>query len=126
MVQWGFRISHTLKLKVEHLRNLLKHRCFFDATTIFFLEDMSSLFLCSIFIVTITFTLAAQNFVEVSDCPKTADEWGMRSKKKNCLVDSHVYLCAAIQNKLGRYGEICTYQRWIPESKYTCTKVVFN
>lgn len=89
----------------------------------FFLENMSSLFLCSVFIVTITFTLAAQNFVEVADCPKTADEWDMRSKKKNCLVDSLVYLCAAIENKLGRYGEICTYQRWIPESKYTCTRV---
>ncbi|XP_052713968.1 uncharacterized protein LOC128187593 [Crassostrea angulata] len=78
---------------------------------------MSSLFLCSVFIVTITFTLAAQNFVEVSDCPKTAVEWDMRSKEKNCLVDSLVYLCSAIENKLGRYGEICTYQRWIPENE---------
>lgn len=87
---------------------------------------MSSLFLCSIFIVTNTFNLAAQNFVEVSDCPKTAHEWDMRSKKKNCLVDSPrpVYLCAAIENKLGRYGEICTYKGWITESKYTCSRVV--
>nr|XP_034339439.1 uncharacterized protein LOC117693161 [Crassostrea gigas] len=78
---------------------------------------MLSLFLCSVFIVTITLTLAAQNFVKVSDCPKTAYEWDMRSKKKNCLGDSIVYLCAAIENKLGLYGEICTHQRWIPENE---------
>lgn len=81
---------------------------------------MLSSFLCSVFIfkLTITFTWAAQNFVVVSDCPKNANEWDIRSKKKNCLNDGLDYLCAAIENKLGRYGEICTIKRWIPESKY--------
>lgn len=81
---------------------------------------MSSLLLCSVFILMLTcnFTSAAQNFVSVTDCPKDANEWNRRSNKKNCQGDTSEYLCAAIENKLGQYGEICTIQRWIPESKY--------
>lgn len=64
-------------------------------------------------------TWAAQNFVNVTDCPKDANRWGLRSKMKNCYGDTPDYLCAAIENMLGQYGEICTIGRWIPESKYT-------
>lgn len=67
---------------------------------------------------TCIFTSAAQIFVNVTNCPKDANEWELRSKMKNCYGDTPDYLCAAIENKLGRYGEICTIQRWIPESKY--------
>uniref|UniRef100_K1QW55 Uncharacterized protein n=1 Tax=Magallana gigas TaxID=29159 RepID=K1QW55_MAGGI len=34
---------------------------------------------------------------------------------KNCYGDTPDYLCAPIENMLGRYGEICTIGRWIPE-----------
>lgn len=83
--------------------------------------NMSSLFLCSVSIMMLicTLTLAAQNFVNVTDCPKDANEWEIRSKIKNCYGDTPDYLCAPIENMLGRYGEICTIGRWIPESKYT-------
>uniref|UniRef100_A0A8W8JTI8 Uncharacterized protein n=1 Tax=Magallana gigas TaxID=29159 RepID=A0A8W8JTI8_MAGGI len=36
---------------------------------------------------------------------------------KNCYGDTPDYLCAAIENMLGQYGEICTKKRWIPENK---------
>lgn len=67
---------------------------------------------------TCTFTWGAQNFVNVTDCPKDAKEWELRSKMKNCYGDAQNYLCAAIKNMLGQYGEICTNRRMIPESKY--------
>ncbi|XP_065934550.1 uncharacterized protein [Magallana gigas] len=78
---------------------------------------MSSLFLCSVSILMLicTLTLAAQNFVNVTDCPKDTNEWEIRSKMKNCYGDTPDYLCAPIENMLGRYGEICTIGRWIPE-----------
>lgn len=67
---------------------------------------------------TCTFTLGAQNFVSVTNCPKDSNEWESRSNMKNCDGDTPNYLCAAIENKLGRYGEICTAGGWIPVSKY--------
>nr|XP_034339452.1 uncharacterized protein LOC105341280 isoform X9 [Crassostrea gigas] len=78
---------------------------------------MSSLFLCSVSILMLicTLTLAAQNFVNVTDCPKDTNEWEIRSKMKNCYGDTPDYLCAPIENMLGQYGEICTIGSWIPE-----------
>lgn len=66
-----------------------------------------------------TFSWAAQNFVNVNDCPKDANGWELRSNLKKSYDDTPNYLCAAIENILGRYGEIWTIGRWIQESKYT-------
>ncbi|XP_062581664.1 uncharacterized protein LOC134243425 isoform X2 [Saccostrea cucullata] len=51
---------------------------------------------------------AAQNFQEVSDCPRNADTWKIESDKKNCQEYTPDYLCAAIENNVGKFGEICT------------------
>lgn len=67
---------------------------------------------------TCTFTWAGQNFVSVTNCPKDANGWELRSNLKKCYGDTPNYLCAAIENMLGQYGEICTKKMWIPESKY--------
>lgn len=55
--------------------------------------NMSSLLLCSMYIsmLTCTFTLAAQNFVNDTDCPKDANEKELRSKM-NCYGDTPDYL----------------------------------
>lgn len=69
---------------------------------------------------TCTFTWAGQNFVSVTDCPQDANGWELRSKKKNCYGDTPDYLCAAIENKEGEFGEICTKYGLTPSSKYQC------
>lgn len=69
---------------------------------------------------TFTFTWAAQNFVSVMGCPKDANEWDMRSRRKNCYGDTPDYLCAAIEKKVDEFGEICTKYGLTPKSKYRC------
>uniref|UniRef100_K1PVP5 Uncharacterized protein n=1 Tax=Magallana gigas TaxID=29159 RepID=K1PVP5_MAGGI len=66
---------------------------------------------------TCTFTWAGQNFVSVTDCPQDANGWELRSKKKNCYGDTPDYLCAAIENKEGEFGEICTKYGLTPSNK---------
>nr|XP_034339424.1 uncharacterized protein LOC105339430 isoform X4 [Crassostrea gigas] len=80
---------------------------------------MSPLLLCSVFILmlTYTFTWAGQNFVSVTNCPKDANGWELSSKKKNCYGDTPDYLCAAIENKAGEFGEICTKYGLTPSNK---------
>uniref|UniRef100_A0A8W8JTH5 DZIP3-like HEPN domain-containing protein n=1 Tax=Magallana gigas TaxID=29159 RepID=A0A8W8JTH5_MAGGI len=66
---------------------------------------------------TCTFTWAGQNFVSVADCPKDANGWELRSKEKSCYGDTPDYLCAAIENKEGEFGEICTKYGLTPSNK---------
>lgn len=49
-------------------------------------SNMAPLLLWSVYILMLicTFTWAAQNFVNVTDCPKDANEWELRSKMKKC------------------------------------------
>ncbi|XP_062594142.1 uncharacterized protein LOC134255637 isoform X2 [Saccostrea cucullata] len=63
------------------------------------------------------FADAAQNFQEVSVCPRNADTWKIESDKKNCQGDTPDYLCAAIENNVGKFGEICTKYGLSPEKK---------
>lgn len=61
---------------------------------------------------------AAQNCVQVSECPKDGFAWKIESDKKNCQGYKSDYLCAAIENKVGTFGEICTKFLINPASKY--------
>lgn len=70
--------------------------------------------------ITCSFTWAGQNFVSVTNCPKDANAWELRSNLKNCYGDTPDYLCAAIENKAGEFGEICTKYGLTPSSKYQC------
>lgn len=63
-------------------------------------------------------TKAPQNFETVSDCPRNASSWKIKSDKKDCKGDTPNYLCAAIENHVGKYGEICTQYRLTPVSKF--------
>lgn len=47
-------------------------------------------------------------FEEVQSCPVNAEEWENRGQKKNCQEPIPNYICAAIENRPGRFGEICT------------------
>lgn len=47
-------------------------------------------------------------FIEVSSCPSSSDEWIHRSEKKQCKEPIPDFMCAAIENQPGRFGEICT------------------
>lgn len=47
-------------------------------------------------------------FEEVQSCPVNAEEWENRGQKKNCQEPIPYYICAAIENRPGRFGEICT------------------
>ncbi|XP_062594145.1 uncharacterized protein LOC134255638 [Saccostrea cucullata] len=79
---------------------------------------VSLLFHFATLFVLLCFLEAAQDFQEVSDCPKNADAWRIASDKKNCQGDTTDYLCAAIENSVGRFGEICT--RYGLQSANTC------
>lgn len=47
-------------------------------------------------------------FKEVSICPSSEEEWRHRSEKKQCKEPIPDFMCAAIENEPGRFGEICT------------------
>lgn len=47
-------------------------------------------------------------FKEVSSCPSSEEEWRHRSEKKQCKEPIPDFMCAAIENQQGRFGEICT------------------
>lgn len=47
-------------------------------------------------------------FKEVSSCPLSEEEWKHRSEKKQCKEPIPDFMCAAIENQRGRFGEICT------------------
>lgn len=47
-------------------------------------------------------------FEEVSSCPSNEEEWMDRAQKKRCQEPIPDYMCAAIENQPGRFGEICT------------------
>lgn len=78
---------------------------------------MASIFYL-IFIMMLSYALAAQNFVPVSVCPRDKYTWDLESVKKKCQGDTPNYLCAAIENQVGKYGEICTKFGLSPASKY--------
>lgn len=56
----------------------------------------------------LNFSKALQNFEAVSECPSNANSWKIKSDKKDCKGSTPDYLCAAIENHVGKYGEICT------------------
>eukprot|EP00105_Crassostrea_gigas_P011173 XP_011426729.1 PREDICTED: uncharacterized protein LOC105327802 isoform X1 [Crassostrea gigas] len=47
-------------------------------------------------------------FKEVSSCPSDGVEWRERAQKKQCREPIPDFMCAAIENQPGRFGEICT------------------
>ncbi|XP_052713799.1 uncharacterized protein LOC128187391 [Crassostrea angulata] len=47
-------------------------------------------------------------FKEVSSCPSSEEEWRHRSEKKQCKEPIPDFMCAAVENQPGRFGEICT------------------
>ncbi|XP_065934528.1 uncharacterized protein [Magallana gigas] len=51
---------------------------------------------------------AAQDYIPVSVCPPGAREWQIEAGRKKCQQPSPDYLCAAIENWPGHFGEICT------------------
>ncbi|XP_062607541.1 uncharacterized protein LOC134269361 [Saccostrea cucullata] len=70
-----------------------------------------------ILLVLLCFSDAAQTFQEVSVCPRNAETWKSSSDKKNCQGYTPDYLCAAIENNVGKFGEICTKFGLSPERK---------
>nr|XP_034339427.1 uncharacterized protein LOC105327203 isoform X2 [Crassostrea gigas] len=60
---------------------------------------------------------AAQNFLRVSVCPRDQGSWKLESDRKNCRDDTPDYLCAAIENQVGNFGEICTKFGLTPSNK---------
>lgn len=48
-------------------------------------------------------------FKEVSSCPLNKEEWKDRAQKKECKKPIPDFMCAAIENQPGRFGEICTF-----------------
>lgn len=53
-------------------------------------------------------TGAAQDYIPVSVCPSGAREWQIKADRKKCQQPTPDYLCAAIENWPGHFGEICT------------------
>lgn len=51
---------------------------------------------------------AAQDYIPVSLCPPGAREWQIEADRKKCQQPTPDYLCAAIENWPGHFGEICT------------------
>lgn len=47
-------------------------------------------------------------FEEVSSCPSDEVKWRERAQKKECKEPIPDFMCAAIENQPGRFGEICT------------------
>lgn len=47
-------------------------------------------------------------FKEVSSCPSDEVEWRERAQRKQCKEPIPDFMCAAIENQPGRFGEICT------------------
>lgn len=47
-------------------------------------------------------------FEEVKSCPINAEEWKNRAQKKKCQDPIPDFICAAIGNRPGMFGEICT------------------
>lgn len=66
----------------------------------------------------LNFSKALQNFEAVSECPSNANNWKIKSDKKDCKGSTPDYLCAAIENHVGKYGEICTKYGLTPVCKY--------
>ncbi|XP_065934555.1 uncharacterized protein [Magallana gigas] len=60
---------------------------------------------------------AAQNFLTVSVCPRDQNSWTLESDRKKCQGDTPDYLCAAIENQVGNFGEICTKFGLTPANK---------
>lgn len=64
-------------------------------------------------VVILSFTFLCQYvhgnlFKEVSSCPSDGVEWGERAQRKQCKEPIPDFMCAAIENQPGRFGEICT------------------
>lgn len=51
---------------------------------------------------------AAQDYLPMSVCPPGAREWQIEADRKKCQQPTPDYLCAAIENWPGHFGEICT------------------
>lgn len=79
---------------------------------------MASFFFGLMILLLVNSTKAPQNFETVSDCPRNASSWKIKSDKKDCKADTPNYLCAAIENQVGKYGEICTQYGLTPVSKF--------
>ena len=66
---------------------------------------------CSLYLVLFTlleFGACDNQFENVTFCPKNEKEWKNRAQMKSCKGLTPDFMCAAIENRPGRYGEICT------------------
>ena len=66
---------------------------------------------CSLLLVLFTlleFGACDNRFKNVKFCPANAQEWGNRAQNKSCREPTPDYMCAAIENHPGKFGEICT------------------
>ncbi|XP_061197593.1 uncharacterized protein LOC133205741 [Saccostrea echinata] len=69
---------------------------------------MSTIWTMAICLFFVPVTQAAQDYVYVSACPRGSSEWQAEATRKKCQEPTPDYLCAAIENSPGQYGEICT------------------
>nr|XP_022344779.1 uncharacterized protein LOC111137568 isoform X4 [Crassostrea virginica] len=66
---------------------------------------------CSLYLVLFTlleFGACDNRFKNVKFCPANAQEWENRAKNKSCQEPTPDFMCAAIENHPGKFGEICT------------------
>ncbi|XP_056016036.1 uncharacterized protein LOC125682182 isoform X3 [Ostrea edulis] len=81
--------------------------------------EMASLCLLSVLCIIVLFCSAdaAQQYQVVSACPWNENSWKMESNRKNCQEPTPDYLCAAMENWIGHFGEICTKYGLSPAKK---------
>ncbi|XP_048768414.2 uncharacterized protein LOC125674988 isoform X3 [Ostrea edulis] len=48
------------------------------------------------------------HFERVMLCPKSGEEWQNRAQEKKCQNQTPDFMCAAIEDQPGKFGEICT------------------
>ncbi|XP_056015987.1 uncharacterized protein LOC125682148 isoform X2 [Ostrea edulis] len=81
---------------------------------------MASLCLLSVLcIVLLCSAEAAQQYQVVSACPRDENSWKIESNRKNCQDPTPDYVCAAMENWVGHFGEICTKYGLSPANKCT-------
>ncbi|XP_056016113.1 uncharacterized protein LOC125682114 isoform X2 [Ostrea edulis] len=79
---------------------------------------MASLCLLSVLcIVLLCSAEAAQQYKVVSACPRDETSWRFESNRKKCQEPTPDYLCAAMENWVGHFGEICTKYGLSPKNK---------
>jgi hypothetical protein len=69
---------------------------------------------------------AAQDYKVVSACPRDETSWNAEAARKNCQEPTPDYLCAAMENWVGHFGEICTKYGLSPASKWASYRLDMN